>query len=620
MKKTFLTLAAMFVCMCGMSQALVFHLTDGTTYTADVDAALSITPSDAKFVIVNGGRTKELPMERVTTITGTAPTGILKYDVNGDAHVDVADIATIVGVMASNGDDIPNDATAPEGVVAVDLGLPSGTMWANMNVGAEHPEDYGLFFAWGETTGYGTDTSDGYTFDWAGYKWCAGSYFDIVKYCTKRDYGIKDDKIVLELDDDAAHVNWGGDWRMPTYEEMKELLDYTTNEPTTLNGVDGIKFTSNVNGNSIFLPVAGYRENNNLFYSGFKGYYWTSTLVEGSPKWAYALFTNKLGSECYGYYRTNGQSIRPVTKTSTDNVDDIHPDGPYEHEDGEMPCVDEGDFTAIVSANGEALPGGATIINITTPELIDRFYIAISGQEGYYIKYTDEPVSDGGNYLYRLLLMLPQAWNHDVYVKVGGFTQDGRAFACQDLHIRYHEAETGALQVSLTFDNAKDVDLHLYTPSNVHYFYGNKGGYLTDSNGNRVYAGLDVDSNAGCNIDNINCENITLPEEMLEEGEYRVVVDMYKNCDPSIPTGWSCVATRGGQLISNKLSSYGNPASGVYPVRQSNGDMTVVMRFNVKEVSGSRVAERKQYIFEPVPLDESAIMKLAELKAREEQE
>lgn len=95
----------------------------------------------------------------------------------------------------------------PSDVVVVDLGLPSGTLWANMNVGANTPEDYGLYFAWGETVGYGQDTL--HFTDWENYSWCEGPDVTIIKYNDNPDYGIIDDKINLDLVDDAAYVNWG---------------------------------------------------------------------------------------------------------------------------------------------------------------------------------------------------------------------------------------------------------------------------------------------------------------------------------------------------------------------------------------------------------------------------
>ncbi|MBR6015993.1 MAG: hypothetical protein IKT22_01410 [Prevotella sp.] len=206
-------------------------------------------------------------------------------------------------------------STAPEAAKAIDLGLPSGTKWANMNVGATKPEDYGLYFAWGETVGYTGDTSDGRLFDWANYKWCDGSHTTLTKYCNKSDYGkdgFTDDKTVLDAEDDAATANWGEGWRMPTKAEIKELLDNTTNEWTELNGVKGRKFTSNTNGNSIFLPASGYRNGGSLDGVGSVGIYWSSSLLEGGPAYACSLDFYSGNADWSGGYRRYGQSVRPV--------------------------------------------------------------------------------------------------------------------------------------------------------------------------------------------------------------------------------------------------------------------------------------------------------------------
>ncbi len=204
----------------------------------------------------------------------------------------------------------PNAGSAPEGVVAVDLGLPSGTLWANMNVGATSPEDYGLYFAWGETTGYTDDTTDGYSFNWKSYKWCNGSIDSMTKYCTDRWHGTVDNKTVLDLEDDAAYANWGGDWCMPTVDEIQELRNNTTSEWTTVNGVKGCRFRSKTNGNSVFLPAAGYRDDADLSYQGQTGYYWSAG---GSGSYyARGLF---FGSG-YAYWgnsqRYDGFTVRPV--------------------------------------------------------------------------------------------------------------------------------------------------------------------------------------------------------------------------------------------------------------------------------------------------------------------
>ncbi|MBR0526149.1 MAG: Ig-like domain-containing protein [Prevotella sp.] len=197
----------------------------------------------------------------------------------------------------------------------VDLGLPSGTLWATYNIGADSPEDYGDYFAWGETEGY----NDGKTkFDWSTYKWCEGSNSTMTKYCTNSSYGYNgftDDKTELDLEDDAAYVNWGPKWRMPSEEQFSELINssYTTTEWTTMNGVNGRKITSNTNGNSIFLPAAGYRDNSSLFDGGSGGDYWSRTLYSDGPSIAWGLYFHS-GGVYTSDYRYYGQSVRPVRR------------------------------------------------------------------------------------------------------------------------------------------------------------------------------------------------------------------------------------------------------------------------------------------------------------------
>ena len=192
----------------------------------------------------------------------------------------------------------------------VDLGLPSGTLWATCNIGANSPEEYGDYFAWGETEGY----NDGKTyFDFSTYKWCNGSNNTMTKYCDNSSYGYNgftDAKTELDLEDDAAYVNWGPAWRMPSIEQFRELINsnYTTTTRTEQNGVYGCKITSKKNGNSIFLPGAGYRHYGLLG----SGYYWSRTLISDEPYFAGTLFFDSSSiSMCCGG-RCDGQSVRPV--------------------------------------------------------------------------------------------------------------------------------------------------------------------------------------------------------------------------------------------------------------------------------------------------------------------
>lgn len=142
-----------------------------------------------------------------------------------------------------------------DGYEWVDLGLPSGTLWATCNIGANSPEQAGDYFAWGET-------APKEEYSWSNYKWCEGSINTMTKYCNSSDWGVVDNKMTLDPEDDAATVNWGSNWCMPTADQIAELTksDYTTVELTTMNDVPVLKITSKKNGNSIVLSPAGYWE------------------------------------------------------------------------------------------------------------------------------------------------------------------------------------------------------------------------------------------------------------------------------------------------------------------------------------------------------------------------
>ena len=197
----------------------------------------------------------------------------------------------------------------------VDLGLPSGTLWATCNIGADNPEDYGDYFAWGETTGYKNGKTN---FDWSTYKWCKGSESTLTKYCndsSKGYNGFTDTLTELEPEDDAAYVNWGANWRMPSRTQFTELINssYTTTTWTTQNGVYGRKITSISNGKSLFLPATGYRYNTSLSDAGSYGSYSSRTLSTSKP---YHASNQAFGSgnivASNPNYRFYGRSVRPV--------------------------------------------------------------------------------------------------------------------------------------------------------------------------------------------------------------------------------------------------------------------------------------------------------------------
>lgn len=192
----------------------------------------------------------------------------------------------------------------------VDLGLPSGTLWATCNVGAGKPEEYGDYFAWGETAGY----KGGKTiFDRKSYKYYGGSYAVVRKYCTNSNYGTVDDRTVLEASDDAATVNWGSGWQMPSPEQFAELIDssHTTATWTSLNGVNGMLIVSRSNGNRIFLPAAGCYHDD-MCYTDSYGNLWSRSVNTSNLHYGYYLYFNSKHVYVADYSRYSGRSVRPV--------------------------------------------------------------------------------------------------------------------------------------------------------------------------------------------------------------------------------------------------------------------------------------------------------------------
>ena len=201
----------------------------------------------------------------------------------------------------------------------VDLGL--SVKWARCNLGASKPTDYGDYYAWGETEPNKTNYS------WATYKWMQAGKDDwlyITKYTFADDHTkgiwydsdgnfIGDNKETLEAADDAATANLGSPWRMPTWDEIKELFDNCTYTETTQDGVNGYEMKSKKNGNSIFLPAAGRRIDSELYDAGSQGFYWSSSL-----RTSYANYTARFfyivmsGSIMYVPERCTGFSVRPV--------------------------------------------------------------------------------------------------------------------------------------------------------------------------------------------------------------------------------------------------------------------------------------------------------------------
>ena len=272
--------------------------------------------------------------------------------------------------------------------------------------------------------------------------------------------------------------------------------------------------------------------------------------------------------------------------------------------------------TIDVSLNGSVIPGGSSFVTVIAENVAKKILIGLKGQTGYY-EYV--PESTNRDYAYSFVMLVDQNIalpdGQDAFeIQIAIVDENGDISQIWETPVEIIEVGTGGLQVSLTFDNAKDVDLHLIEPEynyesgdavsfyERHIYYGNR----------KSAAGgmLDLDSNPGCSIDNINNENITYNDStaFIPAGTYKVYVDMFSNCDPSIATNYVVTVFYGGSLIATKSgifevdapSTY-NPISSNY-VEENDPFLTFTIAGNGQKAVKS---------FEPVPMTESAIEKEA---------
>lgn len=245
----------------------------------------------------------------------------LKGDINNDGKVDEADVSVLVDAYLNNASvtsatDLDEDAALTIADVTalivllnkgdenesynghdyVDLGLPSGTMWATCNMDSNAPEEYGGIYAWGEI-----ETKEVYS--WDTYKWSNGrptkDNYTLTKYCPSDGYGNVDNKMTLDAADDVAHVKWGGSWHVPTDAEFQELLDNCSCVYMKQNGAKGFQING-PKGKSIFIPIGNYE-------------YWSSSLrPNGHGTNANALEYADGALNISGLLRYEGHAIRPI--------------------------------------------------------------------------------------------------------------------------------------------------------------------------------------------------------------------------------------------------------------------------------------------------------------------
>ncbi len=273
----------------------------GTWYLDEEEVTFS---ADGTTTFMGAGSYKFLPVQGSIILYDAAQKPV--------SVVTVVDITEDGPLLMVGGTLLTCSSTKPHAYV--DLGLPSGTLWATCNIGADNPEDYGLYFAWGETTGYTQDTSDGRSFNWTSYKYAIDDGNTLTKYCDSSNYGYNgftDTLTELEPEDDAAYVNWGSGWRMPSRAQQDELRTACTWTWTSKSGKNGYEVVG-PNGNSLFLPAAGCRYGTSLSNAGLFGYYWSRTLRTSYPDYAYYLGFYSDDVDWLYSSRYNGRSVRPV--------------------------------------------------------------------------------------------------------------------------------------------------------------------------------------------------------------------------------------------------------------------------------------------------------------------
>lgn len=216
-----------------------------------------------------------------------------------------------VSLCDDNGNVYYNSSPLPITYDYVDLGLPTGTKWATCNVGARKPSDTGLYFQWGDTKGYTIaqigkgEGKKKFALDWSDYKWYDTDKKAFTKYATPG--------ATLDLKDDVAHANMGGDWHMPTPGQIQELLNNTTSIWTTQDGVNGRLFTSKSDtSKTIFIPAVGYAVDGSVYGRGSRGYVWSSMLYAGSVPYGQSLNFHSGDAYLDSDGRYGGFSVRGV--------------------------------------------------------------------------------------------------------------------------------------------------------------------------------------------------------------------------------------------------------------------------------------------------------------------
>lgn len=284
-----------------------------------------------------------------------------------------------------------------------------------------------------------------------------------------------------------------------------------------------------------------------------------------------------------------------------------------------------------ITMNNSALANGSNFIKVISATPYKMFYIGVKGVGNYFsCKAVNSNSSgstaaqfpstrSGDDYVYIIPLTFGPEFAEDLVLIIKGVTEDDEVTQPETKPIKFVESMEGDLTINLTFDQPKDLDLHLLTPGGGHIYWNKRTWVATLPDGTKIEYGLDHDSNPACRLDYLNNENIVIPEGALEPGIYQVYLRMYENCDKSIGTdlNWQLVVRYRGQIIQNlrtlptpgensmswtdgyttiqSTSSSGNPVYGCYPYNHAGSTDAYVMDFQVKSSSarGDKAIKRE---------------------------
>ncbi|MBP3738298.1 MAG: hypothetical protein J6I72_04530 [Muribaculaceae bacterium] len=280
--------------------------------------------------------------------------------------------------------------------------------------------------------------------------------------------------------------------------------------------------------------------------------------------------------------------------------------------DGDFPSATSSEDLEGVTINDRALTGGMNFITIITEKVYKRFFVGVKGIRGYWVFTAITQNTSGGYNTYIIPIMYSTLYNSDIVMIVAGENGEGKITRPYNPRVKHVDSESGDLNLNLTFSNAKDIDLHMVTPSGEHIFFGHRGGTVSSATGGAISYGLDHDSNAACYLDYLNNENIYIPSAMIEDGTYKVYVNMFANCNRNIATSWCIVARYKGNILKPERGV--NPATGVYAVGAGEGDMTQVMEFKLTRSAKAPLVDKSS--FRPTPISDMDEMKMEEAEYR----